>query len=97
MPDPQHREEMTAQTLAQEYQEVLRLPAPRETVNLTVGLKELVVGLLALGGGALLLATLFLAAKNHFEKQKYGFYLEKGSLILNRLAEFLSRNGQGAL
>lgn len=96
MPDPQNRQQMTAEELAQEYQEVLRLPAPRETVNLTVGLKELIVGLLALGGGALLLATLFLAAKNHFEKQKYGFYLEKGSFILNRLAEFLSRNGQGA-
>ena len=92
MNDPHHPDEFNVEELAGEYQEILRLPARRETVNLTVGLKELIVGLTALGSGALLLATIYLAAKNHFEKRKYGFYLEKAAVIIDHLTEFLSRN-----
>jgi len=92
MTDPHHPDEFNVEELAEEYQEILRLPARRETINLTVGLKELVVGLVALGSGALLLATVYLAAKNHFEKQKYGFYLEKTTIILDHFAKLLSQN-----
>lgn len=79
-----------AENLAQEYVERLYLPHPREPVEVKVGLKELVVGLLAIGLGALLLGGGYTALKSHLERKKYGYYIHESGKLLNGLAALLS-------
>jgi len=74
-----------------EYQELLQMPRVREIREIRVGLKELIVGFLAIGTGALLLSAGFIAIKNHLEKKKYGYYIEKGGEALKAITQLIAK------
>jgi len=79
------------QEILDEYQELLQMPRVREIREIRVGLKELIVGLLAIGTGVLFLSAGFIAIKNHLEKKKYGYYIEKGGEALKHLTQLIAK------